>query len=442
MTMDDFYAEQEYLEHYGIKGMRWGIRRTPEQLGHYIERTKKKISKNVQLAKAAKASGDVKTLNKLNKRTSKLIAKVEQAEKELPNAKTKEEQIEERKARHAETKAAREAKAAAKKEAARQEFLKTATAEELLSRKSEYSAQELKDAITRIETETKLKELGDARNRASMDKAQKWLSSAKSLGDSAVNAFNTYTNVAKAVNKITGEETLPTFDRDSEKKSKSKKLMDTLVTNLDADAVLKSNLSSEDKNTAIKRIEEISKSRNTIEQQKRQYEKAKANESKSTKTDDTSKTKDKPSSTESAKSDETTKPKSDAASTKKEKDTSASDFNEAMRDLMRPAEKEKRLEDTRKKLEERAHERAMEKAEEKERAEWKAAADAVEKSKMTLGDFEKLTEVHEERSMPAIVRALGSSYERIADSIDSWADKASTMDALDELMKREYKKSK
>lgn len=440
MTMDDFYAEQEYLEHYGIKGMRWGIRRTPEQLGHYIERTKKKISKNVQLAKAAKASGDVKTLNKLNKRTSKLIAKVEQAEKELPNAKTKEEQIEERKARHAENKAAREAKAAAKKEAARQEFLKTATAEELLSRKNEYSAQELKDAITRIETETKLKELGDARNRASMDKAQKWLSSAKSLGDSAVNAFNTYTNVAKAVNKITGEETLPTFDRDSEKKSKSKKLMDTLVTNLDADAVLKSNLSSEDKSTAIKRIEEISKSRNTIEQQKRQYEKAHANESKDTKAEGSSEKKDKPASTESTKSDESTKPKSSSAH--KEKDTSASDFNEAMRKALRPLEKEKRLEDTRKALEERAHERAMEKAEEEERAEWRAAAEAVEKNKMTLGDFEKLTSVHEERSMPAVVRALGSSYERLADSVDSWADKASTMDALEELMRREYRKSK
>lgn len=438
MTMDDFYAEQEYLEHYGIKGMRWGIRRTPEQLGHYIERTKKKISKNVQLAKAAKASGDVKTLNKLNKRTSKLIAKVEQAEKELPNAKTKEEQIEERKARHAETKAAREAKAAAKEEAARQEFLKTATAEELLNRKNEYSAQELKDAITRIETETKLKELGDARNRASMDKAQKWLSSAKNLGDSAVNVFNTYTNVAKAVNKITGEETLPTFDRDSEKKSKSKKLMDTLVTNLDADAVLKSNLSSEDKSTAIKRIEEISRSRNTIEQ----YEKAHANETKDTKSEDSSKAKDKPSTTESTKTDDTTKPKSGSASKEKDKDTSASDFNEAMRKALRPLEKEKRLEDTRKTLEERAHERAMEKAEEEERAEWKAAAEAVEKSKMTLGNFEKLTEVHEERSMPAVVRALGSSYERLADTVDEWADKASTMDALEELMRREYRKSK
>ena len=33
-------SEQEYLAHYGIKGMKWGVRRTPEQLGH--PRSKKK----------------------------------------------------------------------------------------------------------------------------------------------------------------------------------------------------------------------------------------------------------------------------------------------------------------------------------------------------------------------------------------------------------------
>lgn len=30
------------LEHYGIKGMKWGIRRTPEQLGHKISKLKRK----------------------------------------------------------------------------------------------------------------------------------------------------------------------------------------------------------------------------------------------------------------------------------------------------------------------------------------------------------------------------------------------------------------
>lgn len=30
------------LEHYGVKGMKWGIRRTPEQLGHKISKLKRK----------------------------------------------------------------------------------------------------------------------------------------------------------------------------------------------------------------------------------------------------------------------------------------------------------------------------------------------------------------------------------------------------------------
>lgn len=35
-----------YLEHYGVLGMKWGIRRTPEQLGHKL--AKKTISKNLE----------------------------------------------------------------------------------------------------------------------------------------------------------------------------------------------------------------------------------------------------------------------------------------------------------------------------------------------------------------------------------------------------------
>lgn len=33
------------LYHYGIKGMKWGVRRTPEQLGHYSDGKKRKIAK-------------------------------------------------------------------------------------------------------------------------------------------------------------------------------------------------------------------------------------------------------------------------------------------------------------------------------------------------------------------------------------------------------------
>lgn len=35
----------EFLERHGIKGQRWGIRRTPEQLGHKVSKLKKKNAK-------------------------------------------------------------------------------------------------------------------------------------------------------------------------------------------------------------------------------------------------------------------------------------------------------------------------------------------------------------------------------------------------------------
>lgn len=36
------YYQEDVLEHYGIKGMKWGVRRTPEQLGHKTKKLKKK----------------------------------------------------------------------------------------------------------------------------------------------------------------------------------------------------------------------------------------------------------------------------------------------------------------------------------------------------------------------------------------------------------------
>lgn len=35
----------EFLEHHGIKGQKWSIRRTPEQLGHKVDKLKKKTAK-------------------------------------------------------------------------------------------------------------------------------------------------------------------------------------------------------------------------------------------------------------------------------------------------------------------------------------------------------------------------------------------------------------
>lgn len=35
----EYYEENDYLAHHGIKGQKWGIRRSPEELGHRVPRS-------------------------------------------------------------------------------------------------------------------------------------------------------------------------------------------------------------------------------------------------------------------------------------------------------------------------------------------------------------------------------------------------------------------
>lgn len=60
MPSDD---ELNSLEHYGVKGQKWGVRRTPEQLGHITEK-KRRVSNWIQ--KAHGSSSEKKTTKKQN----------------------------------------------------------------------------------------------------------------------------------------------------------------------------------------------------------------------------------------------------------------------------------------------------------------------------------------------------------------------------------------
>lgn len=48
--MDD----RDFLEHHGVKGQKWGVRRTPEQLGHRIKEGAKKVKSILSNKRAAK----------------------------------------------------------------------------------------------------------------------------------------------------------------------------------------------------------------------------------------------------------------------------------------------------------------------------------------------------------------------------------------------------
>lgn len=53
---------QDTLMHYGIKGMKWGVRRTPAQLGHKTKNTSKK-----QRRAEVKSMSDAELRNRINR---------------------------------------------------------------------------------------------------------------------------------------------------------------------------------------------------------------------------------------------------------------------------------------------------------------------------------------------------------------------------------------
>ena len=67
----------DYICHHGIKGMKWGIRRTPEQLGHAVSKAKKKVKGAVEKIspkkkKPAAAASEKKTdVNEVDVETRK-----------------------------------------------------------------------------------------------------------------------------------------------------------------------------------------------------------------------------------------------------------------------------------------------------------------------------------------------------------------------------------
>jgi hypothetical protein len=136
MTNDVYVGEtfDEYLEHHGILGMHWGIRRTPEQLGHKLAKKRKSFEKYSEKAKAAGEAGNVKKLNRYTKKAARINKQAVKLDKNLSKVLKKQADNDEK-------------------------LVKTGSVDDVLSISHRLSEDQINRAIKRIQNQQKLEGL-------------------------------------------------------------------------------------------------------------------------------------------------------------------------------------------------------------------------------------------------------------------------------------------
>lgn len=88
--------DDDYIEHHGILGMHWGIRRTPEQLGHRVSKKKEKFEEYSEKAKKAAKEGKTKTFERYTKKSERTSKRVIKLNKTLEKALKKQYEADEK----------------------------------------------------------------------------------------------------------------------------------------------------------------------------------------------------------------------------------------------------------------------------------------------------------------------------------------------------------
>lgn len=177
--------ELNSLEHYGIKGQKWGVRRTPEQLGHITEK-KRKVSNWIQKARKKSA--------KRKKQAAKKKAEAKKAKVE------KEEESEDK---------------------IREKVLNSTDPKYIYKHRELLTTKELQDRLTRIDVEAKVKKLTvDDKAKKKLKSGEETLKSLGSMAESIGKIADAYTKIGEARSKAEKRE----VDREKKREERTEKL--------------------------------------------------------------------------------------------------------------------------------------------------------------------------------------------------------------------------
>lgn len=255
-------VHSDELQHWGIKGQKWGRRRYQNKDGSLTKAGQKRYNKEVEKLKAETAK--VKEAEKAAATRKKTQAKLDKLEE-------KKQALEERKkALKDNPDGKKEDKPEETPEQRRERLLKSTNPKELYEGKDDLSYQEMNERIMRIDLEKKLHDripvepTKEQKTAAEyMDKAKTTINSASALYKSVDDAYTTFAN--SSIAKLMGLD-LPT-GKEKPKAFDAKEFLDKVRSNKATAKEI------QDGTNALKNI-------NTAEQQYKQIEKAWGKDSK------------------------------------------------------------------------------------------------------------------------------------------------------------------